>query len=146
MLTTYARAFAKKGQKSKAVDFVRSLDMANRMYATLGPILEQYNVLVCPTTAIPALPADFDQSKDVPKINGKAIRNPFLGWAMTTPFNAMSRCPVISMPSGRAKNGVPTGIQIVGRTYCDADVFQAAMAYEKAQGQWYRSPEERPKL
>ena len=80
------------------------------------------------------------------KINGRQISNPFLGWAMTTPFNMMSRCPVLSVPSGRAKNGVPTGIQIVGRTYCDADVFQAAMAYEAAQGQWYRSSAERPKL
>jgi amidase len=65
---------------------------------------------------------------------------------MTTPFNAMSRCPVLSVPSGRAKNGVPTGIQIVGRTYSDADVFQAAMAYETAQGQWFRDAGTRPKL
>ena len=65
---------------------------------------------------------------------------------MTTPFNTMSRCPVLSVPSGRAKNGVPTGIQIVGRTYCDADVFQAAMAYETAQGQWYGSDAMRPRL
>jgi amidase len=92
------------------------------------------------------LPADFDQSKDVVKINGREIRNPFLGWAMTTPFNAMSRCPVISMPSGRARNGVPTGIQIVGRSYCDADVFRAAMAFEKAQGAWYRTAGLRPAL
>ena len=47
---------------------------------------------------------------------------------------------------GHAKNGVPTGIQIVGRTYCDADVFQAAMAYETAQGQWFRDATTRPKL
>ncbi len=145
-MTSYARTFAKKGQKSKAVDFVRSLDMANKMYSTLGPILEQYDVLICPTTAIPALPADFDQSKDSVKINGREIRNPFLGWTMTTPFNTMSRCPVLSVPSGRAKNGVPTGIQIVGRTYSDADVFQAAMAYETAQGGWYHTAAERPKL
>ncbi len=144
--TSYARAFARRGQKSKAVAFVRALDVANRMYATLGPLLERYNVLVCPTTAIPALPADFDQSKDVVRINGRAIRNPFLGWAMTTPFNAMSRCPVVSMPSGLARNGVPTGIQIVGRSYCDADVFRAAMAFETAQGQWYRGAGPRPPL
>ena len=145
-MTTYARAFAKKGQTSKAVDFVGALDMANKMYATLGPLLETYDVLICPTSAIPALPADYDQSKDRPKINGKPVRNAFLGWAMTTPFNAMSRCPVLSVPSGRAKNGVPTGIQIVGRTYCDADVFQAAMAYETALGGWYGSADSRPKL
>ncbi len=145
-MTSYARQFAQDGQKSKAVDFVRTLDVANRMYSTLGPMLEKYNVLVCPTTALAAVPADFDQSKDSVKINGKTISNPFLGWVMTTPFNTMSRCPVISVPSGHARNGVPTGIQIVGRTYCDGDVFQAAMAYESAQGQWFRTAASRPSL
>lgn len=145
-MTSYARKFAQDGQKSKAVDFVRTLDVANRMYSTLGPMLEKYNVLVCPTTALAAVPADFDQSKDSVKINGKTISNPFLGWVMTTPFNTMSRCPVLSVPSGHARNGVPTGIQIVGRTYCDRDVFQAAMAYEAAQGQWFRTAASRPSL
>ncbi len=145
-MTTYARAFAKEGQSSKAVDFVKTLDVANKMYSTLGPALEKYNVLVCPTTALPAVPADFDQSTGSVKINGKTISNPSLGWVMTVPFNTMSRCPVISMPSGRARNGVPTGIQIVGKTYCDGDVFQAAMAYETAQGQWFRDTASRPKL
>ena len=145
-MTSYARQFAQQGQKSKAVDFVRTLDVANRMYSTLGPMLEKYNVLVCPTTALAAVPADFDQSKDSVKINGRTIANPFLGWVMTTPFNTMSRCPVISVPSGHARNGVPTGIQIVGRTYCDGDVFQAAMAYETAQGQWFKTAASRPTL
>lgn len=144
-MTTYARQFAKEGQNSKAADFVGTLDVANRMYSTLGPILEKYDVLVCPTTALAAVPADFDHSRDSVKVNGKVV-NPSLGWVMTTPFNTMSRCPVLSMPSGRAKNGVPTGIQVVGRTYCDADVFRAAMAYETAQGQWFRNAETRPPL
>jgi amidase len=144
-MTSYARQFAQKGQKSKAADFVGTLDTANAMYAKLGPLLEQYNVLVCPTTALPAVPADFDHSKDTCKINGKVV-SPFLGWVMTTPFNTMSRCPVLTVPTGRAKNGVPTGLQIVGRTYCDHDVFQAGMAFEKAQGPWFTSPSNRPTL
>ena len=62
---------------------------------------------------------------------------------MTTPFNAMSRCPVLSVPSGQAANGVPTGLQIVGRPYQDADVFQAGAAYEAALGGWF-GPGARP--
>jgi amidase len=142
-MTTYARQFAKLGRKSKAADYVASLDMANRMYATLGPLLEAYRLLICPTNALPAVPADFDHSKDTVKVNGKTV-NPSLGWAMTTPFNMLSRCPVLQVPSGRAKNGVPTGIQLVGRTYSDADVFQAGLAYETALGGWYGSAAQRP--
>ncbi|WP_421913220.1 amidase [Mesorhizobium sp.] len=144
-MTSYARKFAEDGQKSKATDFVATLDVAARMYQTLGPLLEKYDVLICPTNAIPAVPAEFDQTTDTVEINGKQV-NPSLGWVLTTPFNMMSRCPVLSIQSGRASNGVPTGIQIVGRTYCDADVFQAAMAYETARGQWYGNARTRPAL
>ena len=144
-MTTYARKFAEDGAKSKAVDFVNSLEVAGRMYMTLGPLLEKYNVLICPTTALPSVPADHDQTRDEVRINGKLV-NPSLGWVMTTPFNTMSRCPVLSLPSGHAKNSVPTGIQIVGRTYSDEDVFRAGMAYEKALGGWYGDKAHRPKL
>lgn len=144
-LTSYARDFGERGQASTAVAFLGALETVNRMYATLGPILEKYDVLVCPTNALPAVPAGFDQSKDEVKINGKTV-DPSLGWVMTVPFNMMSRCPVISVPSGRAGDGVPTGIQIVGRTYRDQDVMRAAVAYEEAVGGWYRGPEQRPHL
>ena len=46
----------------------------------------------------------------------------------------LGRCPVLSVPSGRARNGVPTGIQIVARGYDDARVFRAAAAYERERG------------
>ena len=98
---------------------------------------------MCPTNALPAVPADFNQVRDEVRINGRLV-NPMLGWVMTTPFNTMSRCPVITMPSGRASNGVPTSIQIVGKTYRDADVMRAAMAYEQEAGQWFTGPDLRP--
>ena len=50
------------------------------------------------------------------------------------------------MPTGHAKNRVPTGMQIVGRTYCDEDVMRAAIAYERAVGGWYGDATARPKL
>ena len=65
---------------------------------------------------------------------------------MTVPFNMMSRCPVISFPSGHGRDGVPTGAQLVGASYRDRDVFQAAMALETANGHWYLDPAHRPQL
>jgi Asp-tRNA(Asn)/Glu-tRNA(Gln) amidotransferase A subunit family amidase len=144
-MTTYARQFARHGIKSAAADFLWAIEKAAAMYQTLGPLLEKYDLLLCPTTALPAVAADFDHTKEAIKINGRKI-DPFLGWVMTTPFNMMSRCPVLSLPSGRARNGVPTGIQIVGRTYRDADVFGAAAAYEIAAGPWFMSKETRPNI
>jgi amidase len=144
-MTTYARQFAQQGQRSRAVDFLATLDVANAMYARLGPILARHDALVCPTLCLPAPPAAFDQSKDKIRVNGKLV-NPFLGWAMTAPFNMLSRCPVLSVPTGHAKNGVPTGMQIVGKTYRDADVFRLGLAFEEAIGGWFGNTKMRPKL
>lgn len=144
-MTDYAREFAERGRQSKASDFVETLQVATNMYSTLGPLLEKYHVLICPTNALAAVPADFDQSKDVVTINEKTV-DPILGWFMTAPFNTLSRCPVLTVPTGQASNGVPTSIQIVGRTYCDKDVFRAGAAYEHAVGPWFTNTARRPVL
>ncbi|MEE9301017.1 MAG: amidase [Alphaproteobacteria bacterium] len=143
-LTNYARAFAQFGRKTTAQDFITAMAVAGEMYQTLGPTLQKYNLLICPTLALPAAKADHDPGKDRLSVNGVEV-DPMIGWCMTYPFNVMSRCPVMSVPSGFASNGVPTGIQIVGRTYDDVSVFRAGAAFERARP-WLDAPERRPKL
>jgi Asp-tRNA(Asn)/Glu-tRNA(Gln) amidotransferase A subunit family amidase len=53
---------------------------------------------------------------------------------MTLPFNIASRCPVMSVPSGLSRDGVPTGLSVVGRTYDDVTVFRVAAAHEEGSG------------
>ena len=55
---------------------------------------------------------------------------------MTIPFNVVGRVPVLSVPSGIAPNGVPTGVQVVGRTYDDATVFRLGAALESVLPRW----------
>jgi amidase len=144
LMTTYCRKLAEDGRSSTSQHFVRSLEVAGQAYLKLGPLLENYDCLICPTNALPAVPADFDPSSDALRVAGQDVR-PELGWVMTTPFNMMSRCPVISVPSGFATNGVPTGLQIVAPTYRDEIAMQAAMAFETAAGGWF-GPGGRPSL
>ncbi len=142
-MTTYCRKLAEDAVDSSAAEFVGSLEVAGETYMKFGPLMEQYNVLICPTTGIPAVPAEFDPATQDVTIEGKVVR-PELGWALTTPFNMLSRCPVISVPTGHASNGVPTGMQIVAPAYRDEIAFQAAMAFESASGGWYRDEGSRP--
>ena len=144
-MTTYVRHFAEMGRASTSRDYVQALEVIAGAYAPIGAIMEDHDILICPTLCLPAPPADFDSTRHEIRINGKVV-DPFLGWAMTVPFNMLSRLPVLAVPSGHASNGVPTGIQIVGRSYCDRDVFQAGMAYEAALGGWYGSTTTRPRL
>jgi aspartyl-tRNA(Asn)/glutamyl-tRNA(Gln) amidotransferase subunit A len=65
-----------------------------------------------------------------PTVNGKEVAD-IAEIVLTIPFNICSRCPVMSVPSGFSRCGVPTGLQIVGRTYDDTSVFRAAAAFER---------------
>lgn len=143
-LTSYASSFAREALGTTTRDYLASLDVEGRIWSHFGPMMESYDLFLCPTLAIPAVPAEFDFS-DPLVINSREIDS-YLGWTMAWPFNMLSRCPVLSVPSGHAPNGVPTGIQLVGRTYEDQSVFTAGLAYESALGGWYGSAATRPSL
>jgi len=117
--------------------FYRINLVRGEMYKTLGPILESHQVLICPTTALPSVKHDYDPSDPNFMIDGEKVPAS-IGWYMTMPFNLVSQCPVMAVPTGFASSGIPTGMQIVGKTFDDVSVFRAAYAYEKARP-WRRT-------
>jgi len=110
----------------KQTEFVRT-----QMYAGLGKVLKSYDYLICPTLAAPSVDAWHKCDDPDYTINGKPV-DAMLQWCLTYPFNLVSQCPVATVPTGFAGTGVPTGMQIIGRTYDDVSVFRAAAAYEGA--------------
>jgi aspartyl-tRNA(Asn)/glutamyl-tRNA(Gln) amidotransferase subunit A len=142
-LTSYARQFVADSDKISKADFVAGLELEARIYAPLGALLEKYDALICPTFAVPALPAEYDIG-DPLAVNGRPCAN-WMDVLMTVPFNIASRCPVLSVPSGRSRDGVPTGLSVVGRTYDDVTAFRVAAAHEVRFG-WLDAAERRPSL
>jgi aspartyl-tRNA(Asn)/glutamyl-tRNA(Gln) amidotransferase subunit A len=140
-LTPYARRFITESDEISKADWVSGLALEAGIYAPLGELLEEYDALVCPTFAVPALPAEYDTDQPV-QVNGQP-RGDWLDVLMTLPFNIASRCPVLSIPSGRSRDGVPTGLSVVGKTYDDITVFRIAAAHEE-RFPWLDSPDRRP--
>ena len=58
----------------------------------------------------------------------------------TRPFNFLG-LPALSVPYGFTSNGLPTGYQIVGRSFDEATLFRAARAFERETGCTDREPE-----
>ena len=112
LMSDYGRARVEEGLKHTAIDYLRANQVAGEMYEELAPILERNDVLICPTTALPSVPAHFSPLRETVHINGRQI--PARMWHMTNPFNILSQLPAASVPSGFATDGIPTGIQIVG--------------------------------
>ncbi len=128
LMTGYARAQADAAAMLGPDDVARSWQVQHAMYQTLGRIFEQADVLICPTLATAAVAAGHDPQAPGFRVAGREVDGEF-GWVLTHPFNMLSNCPVMSLPSGRDRRGLPTGIQIVGPTFDDLTVFRAAMLY-----------------
>ncbi|MFY9916040.1 MAG: amidase family protein, partial [Nocardioidaceae bacterium] len=100
-------------------------------------------VLLCPTVAAPGLAAGEDYVGRLVTVGTTEV--PWTDVLMTLPFNVVGRVPVLAVPSGRTDEGLPTGVQLVGRTYDDVSVFRAGAALEAALGLW-SDPTWRPGL
>jgi len=88
----------------------------------------KYDLFLTPTLACPPFKAGIDNPTE---IAGRPI--PDYGWIpFTYPFN-MTGQPAASVPCGFTRDGLPVGLQIVGRRFDDATVLRAAACFERAQ-------------
>ncbi|MEE9292567.1 MAG: amidase [Acidobacteriota bacterium] len=142
LLTDYARDSVERSRRIHPSRLLKALELCGEMYETFGPMMENYEVFICPTATTTRVPAGFNYLHDGIRINGREIE-PEMGIAMTHQFNMLSRCPVLAVPSGMAANGIPTGIQIVGKTYDDLAVFRTGAALEKDHP-WFAGRSTRP--
>ncbi|MEX2630574.1 MAG: amidase [Tistlia sp.] len=105
-------------------------DVARTSYGQLAALFRDgVRALVTPTLGTTAVPADHDPVDGPVSVAGKAV-DPLLGWALSYPVNFWGALPSITLPCGLAPNGVPLGLQIVGRPYDEATVFALAGAFE----------------
>jgi aspartyl-tRNA(Asn)/glutamyl-tRNA(Gln) amidotransferase subunit A len=109
--------------------FLRGLEGEQRMWEPVGRLFETFDVLIGPTWAVPGIPAGDSFLGKLFDDGGPNDRQ--FSVMMTTPFNVLSPCPVLAVPSGFTSNGVPSGVQVVGRTYDDEGVFRVGAAIER---------------
>jgi len=145
LLMPYTQAFIEESEAAaQQTSYAEGLMIEAEIYAELGALLERYAVLVCPTAGIPALLAGDDYTQTAVTVDGVKLRH-YMEAVLTPAFNITNRCPVLAVPSGRASNGVPTGVQIVGPTYDDERVLRVGAALEQVRP-WFGDPSWRPPI
>lgn len=135
LLMPATRHFARSARSmAKGHSITDGLDAETELYAPLGAIFEDYEALICPTFPGTAFLAGVDHTRTPVQVDDTLVE-----WSktlMTVPFNMIGRVPVLNVPSGLSANGVPTGVQIVGRTYDDITPFRIGSALEHDGGVW----------
>jgi len=139
------RGWIKKGYEITALELARDQAIRTEIFDAIQGVMERYDFLVSPTLACTAVPNGTDGETLGPaEINGQKVER-LIGWCMTY-FANFTGHPAASVPAGLAQNGLPVGMQILGRRNADADVLAASAAFERLQP-WadsYRIPAGRP--
>jgi aspartyl-tRNA(Asn)/glutamyl-tRNA(Gln) amidotransferase subunit A len=114
------------------VDYVRAQRIRALIQREFQHAMTGADVLVSPTNAIPA--PRIDQSMIT--VRGREVWVMSLMPSLTIPHN-LTGYPALTVPCGVASNGLPIGLQIVGRPFEETTVLRAGHAYERAT-EWHR--------
>jgi len=113
--------------------------LRSQVFDGLEDVLERYDFIVSPTLAVPPVHNAADGNTRGPsEVNGEAV-DPLIGWCMTYPINYTGH-PAASVPAGFTGEGLPIGLQIIGRRYADASVLTLAAAVERIRPWFDRYP------
>ncbi|MBI1239623.1 MAG: amidase [Alphaproteobacteria bacterium] len=105
-------------------DYMAAIQARGTLGSQFRQFMENYDALLCPSVATTAFPVGRIYPYD-------DDGNAWLSWTpFTLPFN-LTQNPAASINCGFSKEGLPIGLQIVGKMFDDAMVLRVAAAYEQ---------------
>jgi aspartyl-tRNA(Asn)/glutamyl-tRNA(Gln) amidotransferase subunit A len=129
--TDYARMFIElSNAEYTRIGVYGAAQLEGKIQMTIGAAFDNHDALICPTIGTTGFIAGEPYTENRLTVAGREIELYLLA-CQTVPFNIASRHPVLSVPSGRAANGVPTGVQVVARPYDDVTAFHVGAAAER---------------
>jgi amidase len=117
-----------QGLKLSGVDVARAEAKRTQLYHRVREFMERYEFLILPVSQVAPFPVDIDWVRE---INGVKMGS-YIDWMATCYAITLTGLPAISVPCGFTSDGLPIGLQIVGRYQRDFDVLQLAFAFEQA--------------
>jgi amidase len=118
------------GSQLSGSDVANAMSRHGELLERMRRFHEKYEFLICAVNQVPP----FDANTNWPKeIAGVGMEN-YISWMKSAYWISATFCPAISVPAGFTDDGLPVGIQIVGRYRDDLGVLQIAHAFEQATG------------
>jgi aspartyl-tRNA(Asn)/glutamyl-tRNA(Gln) amidotransferase subunit A len=121
------RSRMESGKNLPAVEYVIALERRKAYRRRFEKVFDKVDVLIAPT--LPTTAPGLDQAEVFFGAFSEDVRLALL--RLTRPANLTGQ-PAISIPCGISKEGMPIGLQLIGRRQEDATVLRAAWAFEQA--------------
>ncbi len=125
-----------QGLKRSAGDINQAEALRTALYHRMRQFLEKYDFLLCPVNQVPP----FSVEEPYPTEIAGVKMTSYLDWMKSCYYITITSHPAISVPAGFTAEGLPVGMQIVGRYRDDFGVLQLAHAFEQATQVWKRRP------
>ena len=125
-----------QGQKLTGPQIGRAEVKRTELYHRVREFMQTHEFLICPVNQVP--PFDISQ-RWVQNIDGVKM-DTYIDWMKSCYYITVTGLPAISVPCGFTPEGLPVGMQIVGRHMDDFGVLQMAHAFEQATKMWQRRP------
>ena len=113
-------ANAEYGFGLRAADIARAEIAQGEIVRRMARFLEKYEVLVCPTAMTPPIPVE---KRYLESLNGVRFDG-YLGWLVSTCAISVTGCPVLALPCGFTRDGLPVGLQVIGPARSEARLLQ----------------------
>ncbi|MFH1484719.1 MAG: amidase family protein [Chloroflexota bacterium] len=126
-LMPYVKSTLEHGRDVAGHEYSQTLRRLERFRMEMAEFFREFDLLLTPATAVPAFPA----GQRPREIDGQKVSPLWGAFPFTVAFN-LTRQPAASVPCGFSPDGLPIGLQIVGRYGEEATVLRASAAFEKA--------------
>jgi len=118
-----------RGAKLTGPRVMAAEELRSKLFARFGEFLTKYEYVVLPVTQVPAF--DINQPY-ITEIEGQKMGS-YIDWMRSCYYITVTTHPAISVPGGLTSDGLPVGMQIVGRHHADFEVLQLGHAFEQTQ-------------
>jgi amidase len=124
------------GQQLTGPQISRAELKRTRLYQRIREYMETYEFLIAPVSQVPPFAVN---QQYITEINGQPMES-YIDWMKSCYYVSATGLPSISVPCGFTPDGLPIGVQIIGRHEDDFGVLQLAHAFEQATQHWKRLP------
>ena len=118
------------GLQLGAAEIRRSLEAQGQVFNNAAQFMQQFDLLICPATIIPAYPVE----ERYPGYSDGVPYSEYYRWLAICCAITTTTLPVITLPCGKTDAGLPVGLQIIGKPHGELELFALASYLEQVFG------------
>jgi amidase len=128
---------AEAGLKLGPIDATLAEEQRTELWHRVRVFMQRYEFMVWPVNPVPPFPAEQETLTAI----GDVKMDTYIDWGAFRHIVSLLGLPAISVPCGFTPEGLPVGLQIIGRHHADFEVLQLAHAFEQRTGYWKQRPD-----